>query len=281
MVTTLTDAEVDHFLTRGYVKIENAFPREVAEEWGRACFDRLGYDRHDPSTWAEVRIHMGGGGQTVDVKEFAPRVYGAIGDLLGGHDRVSQPVQWSDHFIVNLGVGADEPWRPAGPECPGWHKDGDFFRHFLDSPEQGLLVFVNWTDVEHLGGPTYIAPDSIRVVAEFLAAHPEGVAPGGFGFADLIKQCHDFEEATGMAGDVFLLHPFTLHATSQNPKRNVRIITNPPVHLNEPMNFDGKHPSLVEKVILNALGSESYDFRPTQPRERIIPERVKRQMMMG
>jgi hypothetical protein len=217
------------------------------------------------------------------VREFAPRVYDAMCDLVGGEDRIGQPCRWSDHFIVNLGVGADEPWQPAGPDTPGWHKDGDFFRHFLDSPEQGLLVFVNWTDVVHQGGPTYIATDSVPVVAKFLAERPEGVLPSEFNFRELVGQCREFEEATGAAGDVFLLHPFVLHAASQNPLRVIRIITNPPVHLNEPMRFDRSAPdehSPVERGVLAGLGVDRYEFRPAGERERVVPERVKRQERM-
>jgi hypothetical protein len=281
MMKALTQSDIDQFLIKGYIKIENAFPREVAEEWTRNCFRRLGYDMEDKSTWAERRIHMGGD-VYVDVKDFAPRVYDSICDLLGGEERVGQPVRWSDHFIANLGVGSEDPWMPAGPNTPGWHKDGDFFRHFLDSPEQGLLVFVNWTDVVHKGGPTYIATDSVPVVAEFLADRPEGVLPNEFNFKELVGRCQEFEEATGNAGDVFLLHPYMLHAASQNPLRAIRVITNPPVHLNEPMRFsrpDGAY-SPVELAVLRALGVESYDFKPAHERERVVPERVKRQMAM-
>jgi hypothetical protein len=49
----------------------------------------------------------------------------------------------------------------AVPSSPDWHKDGDFFRHFLDSPEQGLLTIVLWSDIEERGGGTFIAPDSV------------------------------------------------------------------------------------------------------------------------
>jgi hypothetical protein len=276
---TLTDNDVDHFLRKGYVKIEGAFPREIAEEWSRSCFQRLGYDMDDQATWAEQRIHMGGD-QYVEVKEFAPRVFDAMCDLMGGEERVGQPVRWSDHFIVNLGIRADEPWEPAGPTTPGWHKDGDFFRHFLDSPEQGLLVFVNWTDVVHQGGPTFIATDSVPVVARFLAERPQGVLPSEFDFRALVGQCREFEEATGKEGDVFLLHPFVLHAASQNPLRRIRIITNPPVNLNEPMRFDREdltEHSPVERGVLAGLGVDRYAFRPTGLRERVVPERVRRQ----
>jgi hypothetical protein len=58
-----------------------------------------------------------------------------------------------------------------------------------------------------------------------------------------------FHEMTGKIGDVILLHPLMLHTASKNGKRAVRIITNPPIHLNEPFIFnreDGKE-SLVER----------------------------------
>jgi hypothetical protein len=279
---TLRDADVEHFIEKGYIKVQEAFPREVAAEWSRRCFERLGYDPEDRSTWAEPRIHMGGD-HFVEVREFAPRAYDAICDLVGGKERLGMPCQWSDHFIVNLGLRANEPWEPAGPTTPGWHKDGDFFRHFLDSPEQGLLVFVNWTDVVHQGGPTYVATDSVAVVARFLAERPEGVLPNEFDFRSLIGQCSQFEEATANAGDVYLLHPFLLHAASQNPLRVVRIITNPPVHLNEPLRFDRPNDedfSPVERGVLAGLGKERFSFAASAPRERVVPERVRRQQAM-
>ncbi len=277
----LTAADREHFMEYGYVHIPCAFDRSVAEEWTQSCFARLGYDPNDPSTWRENRIHMGGS-VSREVKEIAPRAWAAMVELLGDEEHIQQPTVWSDHFIANFGERADQPWDPAGPTTPGWHKDGDFFRHYLDSPEQGLLVFVNWTDVVHLGGPTYVATDSLKVVAEFLASRPDGVLPNEYDFNDLVGKCSRFIEATGEAGDVFLLHPFTLHAASQNTLRVPRIITNPPVHLSAPFCYsrpDGDY-SLVELATLNALGRESLDFIPTGSRERIIPERVKRQQMM-
>ncbi len=164
----------------------------------------------------------------------------------------------------------------------GWHKDGDFFRHFLDSPEQGLLVIVVWSDIEPRGGGTFIACDSVPVLARFLAERPEGVLPGGFDFQERIKECRDFEEITGRAGDVVLLHPFVLHTVSQNHNGTARMITNPPVHLKAPMNFQraDKDYSPVERSILRALEVESLDFAPQNPRERIVPERVRLQAKM-
>ncbi len=278
----LTDEQVEEFLTRGYTVLHDCFPREAAKAKADEAFVRLGYDPADPSTWKEAVIHMPTH-QRRDVREFAPKVWDAVCDLLGGEERIKTPYTWGDGLIVNLREGADRPWDPPSPQVKGWHKDGDFFRHFLDSPEQGLLTLVLWTDVLPQGGATFVAADSVPVVARFLAAHPEGVLPKDFPRQELIEQCHDFVEATGKAGDVYLLHPYVLHAKSQNLLGLPRMITNPPVHLLEPMDFNRPDPadfSPVERAVLRGLGVERLDFRPTGERERVVPERVARQQRM-
>ena len=210
---------------------------------------------------------------------------GAFCDLLGGEDRILEPEKnaWGDGFIVNFHFQDDQPYVPPSREAKGWHKDGDFFRHFLDSPEQGLLTIVMWSDIYSKGGPTYVASDSVKPVAEYLYEHPEGVLPSKPGFGHLVNQCNNFVELTGKIGDVALIHPYVLHASSQNMIKAPRFITNPPVRLKEPMNFNRENPedfSAVEQAILNALGKERLDFKPTAEREAIVPERVRRQAKM-
>lgn len=106
----------------------------------------------------------------------------------------------------------------------------------------------------------------------------------------------DYVEACGSAGDVYLLHPLMLHSATNNPLRNVRIITNPPVSLREPFCFDrsrreaeeeergGGEYSLVEKATLRMLGKEEgdglKDWRITHERERVVPERLRIQEEM-
>jgi hypothetical protein len=278
----LTDEQIENFLTRGHVVIPDCFSREAAQEWLDKAWIRMGYDPNDPTTWVQKRIHMPSL-EHRDVREFAPKAWRAVCELLGGEERIELPYEWGNGFIANLGVGADRPWEPPSPQAPGWHKDGDFFRHFLDSPEQGLLTFVIWSDIEPRGGGTFVACDSVPVVARFLAQHPEGVLPKEFDFAALIAQCHDFIEMTGRLGDVVLLHPYVLHAVSQNHLGVPRFITNPPIALKEPMNFNRDNPdefSLVERAVLDGLGVERLDFRLTAPREDVVPERVLRQEKM-
>ena len=113
-----------------------------------------------------------------------------MGDLLGGTDRIDADASaWGDSFIVNLGLppSSSEPSSfgsasPTPAALTNWHVDGDFFVHFLDSPEQALLVIPLFSDIRPSGGATYIAPEGIRHVAQYLAAHPEGVVPARLSF---------------------------------------------------------------------------------------------------
>ena len=86
-----------------------------------------------------------------------------------------------------------------------------------------------------------------------------------------------FCEATGEVGDVYLLHPFMLHSASRNLRREVRIITNPPVSLKEPFCYDGRSPSLVEQKTLRELGREGGmpEWKITAARERLVPDRIR------
>jgi|SRR5579859_1524266 len=280
---TLTDEQVQSFLKKGYVIVRDCIDLSIANRWIAHAYQRLGYDPQDPSTWTEGIVWMHHE-QEIPIRQIAPKAWGAIVDAVGGEERIETKIwrapqnlypvnsfNWSDAFIPNFHNGADQPWRPPSPKVGGWHKDGGYFRHFLDSPEQGLLTIVMWSELRHQGGGTFIAPDSVGVVARYLRDHPEGIGAREWKVQPLIEQCHEFEEITGSAGDFVILHPFMLHATSQNVLRRPRWITNPPVVLKEPMNLNRDDPasySLVERGTLRALGVERLDFKLSAPREQ-------------
>jgi hypothetical protein len=94
---------------------------------------------------------------------------------------------------------------------------------------------------------------------------------------------------TGSVGDVILLHPLMVHSASKNGRRLPRIITNPPVSLVEPFNFDrgstenqSEEYSLVElKTIKEVGGPEKLrGWKIQGQRNEVVPERVKRQARM-
>lgn len=100
--------------------------------------------------------------------------------------------------------------------------------------------------------------------------------PGYWSHLQEIKHCKDFVEITGEVGDVVLMHPLMLHSASKNHLRIPRVITNPPVALREPFDFNRENPedySLVELKTLKALGRDRFDFKITTERRRIVPRR--------
>jgi ectoine hydroxylase-related dioxygenase (phytanoyl-CoA dioxygenase family) len=90
------------------------------------------------------------------------------------------------------------------------------------------------------------------------------------GWGRLIEQCRDFREMTAEAGDVIILHPYMLHAPSQNPSGRIRFMNNKVVSLKEPMRFQrsGGDYTPLEASILQALDVDELDFEITGQRKR-------------
>lgn len=300
-------------------RIPQAFTRDQAATFTKDLWTRLGMSPTDKATWHTARTNMPSH-RSVDAGAFAPRAWAAACELLGGEARVHPSSRsWRDSLIVNLGspaAAAAAAARGGDPDPPwalwGWHVDGDSFVHYLDSPEQALLVVPLFSDVPAGGGAggTALCPGGMRAVARHLYAHPEGVCPrmrprgspgfggaageGGGGGASIFNAVGrgggpggDYAEACGRAGDVYLLHPLMLHSATDNPLRSVRVITNPPVSLREPFRLDredGRGYSLVERATLRMLGREEEGglrgWEITGPRERIVPERLRVQERM-
>jgi hypothetical protein len=115
----LTREQAEHFLERGYVRIPGAFDPARGRAWLDEAWVRFGYDRDDPASWAEKRIHLSSRSH-VDSRTFAPAAWSAAVDLVGGTGRVDLPWEWGDGFIANLGVGGDRPWQPPSASASGF-----------------------------------------------------------------------------------------------------------------------------------------------------------------
>jgi hypothetical protein len=164
----LTPDQVSSFMKHGFLRLKSCFTRSQAASWTSTLWARLAMSPTDKSTWTRERTSMPTH-RTEDVQSFAPKAWAAICELLGGEDRVApEASKWGDGFIVNLGTPEWEGKWPDPKELEGWHVDGDFFVHFLDSREQALLVIPLFTDIaEHAGG-TVICPDAIPTLARHL-----------------------------------------------------------------------------------------------------------------
>ncbi|QRV84378.1 phytanoyl-CoA dioxygenase [Ceratobasidium sp. AG-Ba] len=259
----LTPEQVDFFMNHGYVVIKKALKEEWIERATHDVWIRLGVDPNDKSTWKSERVNQPWH-RRVMAKDVAPAAWGAICEIVGGEERIADYCkEWRDGLITNM--GSDE-WETK-----------DISPRELDNCD---------IKASPRGGGTYIAEDGVGVIARWLRDHPEGVLPGlgpgqgKFDFLARINECNVFTEMTGERGDVILLHPLMLHSASKNHTRAVRLITNPPVSLKEPFNFNRENPadfSLVELKTLKELGVDRYNFVPSVPRQQIVPKRLDAQ----
>jgi len=317
--TTLSPKEARHFLEHGWVVVKGLVSKQIAADIVACAWRELeerGLMKDDPETWKqepyirtgcppninimasrgdkeaaaqmlEIRTRYGLPPESPRLQEVAPRALGAQLDCVRGWDRVKDPqqIKLPDSLAVNLCSDdsnlAEHGWRST--RAPGWHKDGWHYRHFLDSPQQGLLLGYLYSDILPGSGGTQMCVDSISVVASLLAQHPEGIHPDSvqpYIQPHMIKECSEFEELTGEAGDLAIMHPYMVHRVAGNPSGRPRFAQFPSIKLSQPMQFARDDPSeysLSELVVLKELGQlKRFDFATkedyvTYPREDITP----------
>ncbi|MGP0030030.1 MAG: hypothetical protein ACLPVF_05955 [Acidimicrobiales bacterium] len=257
------------------VTVEDALDPDFCEEVIAKRLSEVGLAEDDHTTWLRG-WHSLPVSTAYQLEDFAPRAAEALFQIVGDAETLSF-YGLPDNLILNF-PDPDAAWWPASRwDSPGagWHKDGDWFRHFLDSPEQAMLGIVFWRDVTERQGPTYVAADSIAAVARLLAEHPEGLAPP-VPVKDIVAQCRDLRPLTGRQGTIVWAHPFMVHTASVNSTVRLRIISNTSVMKREPLQLCGEGlRTPLERSILNALKVEEFDFRPTGQRGRLESERER------
>ena len=257
----------------GYVTLRGAAPEALLARLRRRALRRLrvrperflksyderrdraaaeAFDPSDPDTFWRERLDVLGDG-LIDVPGQLPRVWGAMGSLLGGEDRLATR-SISENLILNL--RPHEDWEGTLPHrgVEGWHVDDPSRTATLRDWTNGLVGLMLVDDVLPGAGGTYVAPESIALVARAMAARPRGLDLTSFELGSrLSRQCSEFVELHGRAGDVFLLHPLMLHSWSPNPSGRVRWLSNPMFYVKDPLRFEGPAGSPVEQVVIDAL----------------------------
>ena len=268
----------EEFVRDGIVSVEGALDPDFCEAVVADAFRRMGVVEDDRTTWPSGRTNLPVV-RNWPLAEISPVASAVVDEIVGADWVAFAGVQ--DNLIVNLPDPAQQWWAPTNADAAtrGWHKDGDWFRHFLDSPEQGLLVIVFWRDVTEDQGATYVAMDSIGPIAELLAAHPEGLEPSQLGphVVDIVGRCRQLRALTGRQGTIAFAHPFLAHTASVNGTDRPRVISNSSVMLKEPMRFD-RDPgsqSALERSILRHLRVEALQFEATGDRKRITSARAE------
>jgi len=59
IIDALSAAQLDAFITDGFVRIDHAFPEEVAARGQDILWMLTGLDRNDPSSWTTPVIRLG------------------------------------------------------------------------------------------------------------------------------------------------------------------------------------------------------------------------------
>lgn len=251
----LAASDFEQFIERGWCLVPGAFTETQARAaqdvvWQR-MWEKRGISRTDPATWPpayDVEQSLDAAPQIIDC--FTAAVGDAIEQIVGA-GRWCGVRRWG-FWPVSFSYAKDEP-QPV--PAWGWHVDGNWFRHTLDCPKQGLLVIGLFTDVQPHSGGTIVAEGSHRRTARVLAQHPEGLGHRELFDLVLAQPLGNFRELTGKAGDVVLAHPFLFHTRGCKRHGPPRILSNVEAPLREPMHFDRSDAgySVLEQSIRSAL----------------------------
>ena len=262
-MTALSRAEIDRFIADGFVRLEGAFPRALADEGRALLWAEMGLDPDAPATWTRPVIRlMGSGAPPFAAAADTPRLREAFDQLVG-------PGRWYPR--TGLGTFPIRFPSESDPGDAGWHIDGSYKKEpgpykigdrlyvNLRSRDRALLLLFLFSDVGADDAPTRIRVGSHFDVAPILRACGDEGMPQEDVIPRLPPSLHErpLTWATGHAGDVYLCHPFLVHAATW-PHRGTapRFIAQPPLAPVGPLEIeraDGDY-SPVEIAVRIALG---------------------------
>ncbi|KAA9379964.1 phytanoyl-CoA dioxygenase family protein [Microbispora cellulosiformans] len=258
----LSDAQVRTFITDGFVRVQGAFPREIADECREIICRDLDADPGDPATWPRpVAARPDYAQAPFETAANTPRLHAAFDDLVGMGRWL--PRTSLGGFVIRF--PGDEP-----AVVDGWHVDvsfpghdsdpGDYltWRANVESRDRALLMFFLFSDIDENAAPTRLRVGSHLDVARIL--EPEG--EDGLDARELARRAESAAtrrpvvHATGSAGDVYLCHPFLVHAGQPNLGKEPRFLGQPKLGPAEPLQLDRADGAFspVEAAIRRGLG---------------------------
>ena len=257
----LTQDEIDHFIEFGFVKLEAAVAPDVITAWMDTAAKRV---RRDPDRWIREPLTEGlrekltrfdfsdppdvevtrltfRGSIAWKIGDFSARTLAASRRLIAPNELASEV--WRDGFIVGFPMRNSwariraQLWRRR-PSPNGWHLDDPNVAATSTNTDVALVPLILLTDVEARRGATVLATDSVRLVSTKLREATRPVDLDDISFRrQITKQCRRFVDVTGQAGDVYLTHPFAMHAATAQLQRGLRVLTNPAMRLANPLDL--------------------------------------------
>jgi len=255
----LSADQIQQFIRDGYVRIDRAFPRELADEACTILWRDTGCDPSDPGTWTKPVIRLSGYKDPPFLKaERAPVLRSAF-DQIAGKGRWRLGSGFGGTFAVRFP-------HPDAPGDDGWHIDTSFSLDGGDPNERranvlsrgrALLMLFLFSDVGLRDAPTRIRVGSHIDMARFLAPAGEAGMSQTEMALDRIGAERPEALATGEAGTVYLCHPFLVHAAQRHQGTTPRFMAQPPLHPDpqDPVRLDRENGdySPVEVAIRQAL----------------------------
>ncbi|KPC63227.1 phytanoyl-CoA dioxygenase [Streptomyces chattanoogensis] len=229
----ISDDDVSEFVEKGFLRVEGAFSRDLAAECREIMWRDIDGEPDDPATWKSPVVRLGAYGQEpFRAAANSPRLHAAF-DALVGEGR------WAP--LGGLGTFPVRFRSDQEPGDDGWHIDASFpgddpadfmsYRVNVASRGRWLLMLFLMSDVGEDDAPTRIRVGSHLDVAALL--EPEREA--GLSFMNLAERAVPATEhrplamATGRAGDVYLCHPFLVHAAQPHRGVEPRFMAQPPL----------------------------------------------------
>jgi hypothetical protein len=223
--------DVEAWWQQGVLKIEQPELRPAADAVRAQLWRRIGLSPDNSAAWTKAVVW------TADMTGDGP--FGALARsarLADALDRVCGPGVWQPRGALG-NIPVRFPVRP-GDDDRGWHVD-------LNTPQPDgswlvsarphtMLVLTLLSDVGPRDAPTRIRVGSHRAVAAALGDRAlDAVAAGAI--ADRASADCAVIAATGTAGDVYLLHPLTVHAADEHRGSTPRFMAQGPVLLTRPL----------------------------------------------
>ncbi|MFJ9905906.1 phytanoyl-CoA dioxygenase family protein [Streptomyces sp. NPDC101152] len=253
------DELVQRFLADGFVKIEGAFPPRVAQDCARLLWRETGYDPEDPGTWTQPVVRVGDMAQGPFAAAANSPVLHEAFDLLVGEGR------WLPRY--SLGTFPLRFPHEKEPDDAGWHIEGSYLPegeswYFanLRSRDRALLMLFLFSEVTEEDAPTRIRVGSHLDVPLLL----EPCGETGVSILEIAPKLVEasahrpLAHATGVPGDVYLCHPFLVHAAQPHHGTRPRFMAQPPLMPAAPYELerpDGDY-SAVEFAIRRGLARE-------------------------
>lgn len=230
----LTRAEIDSFVTDGFVRLDSAFSSDLADECRDLLWQATGLRPDAPETWTQPVVRIGQMSQL-------PFVTAANTDRLrSAYDQLVGAGRW----VPPRGLGTF-PIRFPSAEDPGdagWHIDVSFgweehpndflsWRANIFSRGRALLMLFLFSEVSENDAPTRIRVGSHKDIARQLAPFGEaGLSLRELAADDFSGSAHRKEVlAIGSPGTVYLCHPFLVHAAQPHRGTRPRFMAQPPL----------------------------------------------------